>query len=157
MVTTENEANLTIEDNSEEKTGTMWIDNAVEVYSLVFQYDGSVITINSGNYKLNVGGNGRGMIYSNDDEKVTVNGGTFILGNVGKLSNGSPWIFNASGKNTQNINVYGGTYNYNVFNQHWVFEVQTTKEYHGGGQLIEGGRTLHVQNDQCFVLSHSFL
>jgi len=128
MITTENEANLTIEDNSEEKTGTMWIDNAVEVYSLVFQYDGSSITINNGNYKLNVGGNGRGLIYSNDDEKVTVNGGKFILENVGTLSNGSPWIFNASGQNTKNIIVNDGTFNDDILHQFYPFEVMAQKE-----------------------------
>ena len=129
LVTTENNANLTIKDSSTEKTGTMWIDNVVEVYSLIMQYDGSTITIYGGNYKLNVGGNGRGMVYANDDEKVTVNGGNFHLGNVGKLQNGSPWIFNTSGQNSKNVTVYGGTYNANVFNQHYIFEVQSSKEY----------------------------
>ena len=129
LVTTENNANLTIKDSSNEKTGTMWIDNVVEVYSLIMQYDGSTITIDGGNYKLNVGGNGRGMVYANDDEKVTVNGGNFHLGNVGELQNGSPWIFNTSGQNSKNVNVYGGTYNANVFNQHYIFEVQSSREY----------------------------
>lgn len=129
LVTTENNANLTIKDSSTEKTGTMWIDNVVEVYSLIMQYDGSTITIEGGNYKLNVGGNGRGMVYANDDEKVTVIGGNFHLGNVGKLQNGSPWIFNTSGQNSKNVTVYGGTYNANVFNQHYIFEVQSSIEY----------------------------
>ena len=141
MVTTENEANLTIEDNSEEKTGTMWIDNAVDVYSLVFQYDGSVITINSGNYKLNVGGNGRGMIYSNDDEKVTVNGGNLWLGNVGTKDNGSPWIFNASGTGGKQIIVTGGTYNADINRQHWSDEV-FVPETHYTANIGEGTYTI---------------
>ena len=128
LVTTEKAGNLTIKDSSVEKTGTMWIDNAVGVYSLVFQYDNSIVTIESGNYKLNVGGNGRGMVYSNDDEKVTVNGGNFWLGNVGTLSNGSPWIFNASGQNTKNIIVNGGTFNDDVLHQFYPFEVMNLKE-----------------------------
>ena len=128
LVSTENESNLTIKDSSDEKTGTMWIDNVIEVYSLVFQYDNSIVTIESGNYKLNVGGNGRGMVYSNDDEKVTVNGGNFWLGNVGTLSNGSPWIFNASGQNTRNIIVNGGTFNDDVLHQFYPFEVKAPKE-----------------------------
>ena len=128
LVSTENESNLTIKDSSVEKTGTMWIDNVIEVYSLVFQYDNSIVTIESGNYKLNVGGNGRGMVYSNDDEKVTVNGGNFWLGNVGALSNGSPWIFNASGQNTRNIIVNGGTFNDDVLHQFYPFEVMNSKE-----------------------------
>ncbi len=128
LVTTEKAGNLTIKDSSVEKTGTMWIDNVIEVYSLVFQYDNSIVTIESGNYKLNVGGNGRGMVYSNDDEKVTVNGGNFWLGNVGALSNGSPWIFNASGQNTRNIIVNGGTFNDDVLHQFYPFEVKAPKE-----------------------------
>ena len=128
LVSTENESNLTIKDSSDEKTGTMWIDNVIEVYSLVFQYDNSIVTIESGNYKLNVCGNGRGMVYSNDDEKVTVNGGNFWLGNVGALSNGSPWIFNASGQNTRNIIVNGGTFNDDVLHQFYPFEVKAPKE-----------------------------
>ena len=141
MVTTENEANLTIEDNSEEKTGTMWIDNAVDVYSLVMQYDGSIITINSGNYKLNVGGNGRGMIYSNDDEKVTVNGGNLWLGNVGTKDNGSPWIFNASGTGGKQIIVTGGTYNADINRQHWSDEV-FVPETHYTANIGEGTYTI---------------
>ena len=132
LVTTEKAGNLTIKDSSVDKKGTMWIDNAVGVNSLIWQYGDdsydSYVTIEGGNYKLNVGVNGKGLINSANDEKVTVNGGNFWLGNVGALSNGSPWIFNASGQNTKNIIVNGGTFNDDVLHQFYPFEVKAPKE-----------------------------
>lgn len=68
------------------------------------------------------------MVYTNGSQKVTINGGTFILDTVGKRTNGSPWIFNAQGRNERHIIVNGGTYNADVNHQYWVFEVQMPKE-----------------------------
>ena len=65
------------------------------------------------------------MVYTNGSAKVTVKRGTFILDNVGTGANGSPWIFNAQGRNERHIVVNGGTFNADVFHQYWVFEVQS--------------------------------
>ena len=67
------------------------------------------------------------MVYTNGSEIVTVNGGTFILDNVGNRNNGFPCIFNANGNNTKNIIVNGGTFNYDINHQYWCFEVNVPK------------------------------
>ena len=118
---------LTIKTDGLNGHGQVINEAASSVYSLLFCYDGTM-TIENGNYNLKNGGNGRGMIYSQQDETVTVNGGKFILGNVGELDNGSPWIFNASGQNTKNIIVNGGTFNDDILHQYYPFEVMAPKE-----------------------------
>ena len=122
-----NGGHLTIKTDGLNGHGQVINEAASSVYSLLFCYDGT-LTIESGNYYLKNGGNGRGMIYSQQDETVTVNGGKFILENVGELDNGSPWIFNASGQNTKNIIVNGGTFNDDILHQYYPFEVMAQKE-----------------------------
>ena len=122
-----NGGHLTIKTDGLNGHGQVINEAASSVYSLLFCYDGTM-TIENGNYNLKNGGNGRGMIYSQQDETVTVNGGKFILGNVGELDNGSPWIFNASGQNTKNIIVNGGTFNDDILHQYYPFEVMAQKE-----------------------------
>ena len=108
------------------------IENATStdpVYALFSSFDGekgSALTINGGSYSLNAAQNA--LIHSAPSEKVVINDGTFYLGNVGTGSNGSPWIFNANGNNQGNIIVNGGTYNYDILHQHWIFEVKAPKE-----------------------------
>jgi len=122
-----NGGHLTIKTDGLNGHGQVINEAASSVCSLLFCYDGTM-TIENGNYNLKNGGNGRGMIYSQQDETVTVNGGKFILGNVGELDNGSPWIFNASGQNTKNIIVNGGTFNDDILHQYYPFEVMAQKE-----------------------------
>ena len=122
-----NGGHLTIKTDGLNGHGQVRNEAASSVYSLLFCYDGT-LTIESGNYYLKNGESGCGMIYSQQDETVTVNGGKFILENVGTLSNGSPWIFNAKGQNTQNIIVNGGTFNDDILHQYYPFEVMAQKE-----------------------------
>ncbi len=122
-----NGGHLTIKTDDLDGHGQVRNEAASSVYSLLFCYDGT-LTIESGNYYLKNGESGCGMIYSQQDETVTVNGGKFILENVGTLSNGSPWIFNAKGQNTQNIIVNSGTFNDDILHQYYPFEVKAPKE-----------------------------
>ena len=122
-----NGGHLTIKTDGLNGHGQVRNEAASSVYSLLFCYDGT-LTIESGNYYLKNGESGCGMIYSQQDETVTVNGGKFILENVGTLSNGSPWIFNAKGQNTQNIIVNSGTFNDDILHQYYPFEVMAPKE-----------------------------
>ena len=122
-----NGGHLTIKTDGLNGHGQVRNEAASSVYSLLFCYDGT-LTIESGNYYLKNGESGCGMIYSQQDETVTVNGGKFILENVGTLSNGSPWIFNAKGQNTQNIIVNSGTFNDDILHQYYPFEVKAPKE-----------------------------
>ena len=135
VFSTENNGHLTLMDSS---NGTGSVDVVTKgngvVYSLIANYEsGCSITINGGTYKLDKASDSH--IYSGcgctneGTQGVTVNGGVFYLGNVATGSNGSPWIFNVKGQNNGHVKVFGGTYNYNVFNQHWIFEAQTSKEY----------------------------
>ena len=68
------------------------------------------------------------MIYTNGDEVVTVNGGTFILDRTGERPNGCPWMFNTKGQNVNSIVVNGGTYNTNVSKQHYVHEAKLAED-----------------------------
>lgn len=106
--------------------------NDATVYSLVCAYAG-LVNIESGNYSVDKMGEGRGMIYSNVSDHsgsdgsnmtqgINVSGGTFTLGNIGTLKNGSPWIFNVSGTGTEWTMVTGGTYNANIQRQFWANE-----------------------------------
>lgn len=120
---------LTLLDNSNDKDGGLYatkddgtLSNLIRVAT-----DGRLI-IESGSYHQVSSNNGSGMIDSRGDEIITVNGGTFLLGNIGTASNGSPWIFNTSGQNTQNIIVNGGTFNDDILHLYYPFEVQAPKE-----------------------------
>lgn len=84
------------------------------------------LIINDGTYHMNDSEDS--VVYTNGDEIVTVNGGTFTIDSIGTGENGSPWIFNAKGQNEKNIVVTGGTFNADVNHQYWIFEVQAPKE-----------------------------
>ncbi|MBQ4340137.1 MAG: S-layer homology domain-containing protein [Firmicutes bacterium] len=119
---------LTLKDSSKTERGSVSIiANDANVYSLAVCYgvDGK-LNIESGSYSLDYSTNG--LIYSQHNEVVTINGGTFCMGNVGTLSNGSPWIFCAKGQNTQHVFVNGGTFNADILHQYYPFEVSAPKE-----------------------------
>ena len=126
-----NSTNLTLKDLSDDNTGTVEIESEAYVSTLLCN-DGGYLTVENGNYILEKGkadGSGSGgLVYSGQDEVVTINGGYFYLGNVGTSANGSPWIFNASGQNTKNIIVNGGTFNDDILHQYYPFEVKAPKE-----------------------------
>ncbi len=126
-----NSTNLTLKDLSDDNTGTVEIESEAYVSTLLCN-DGGYLTVENGNYILEKGkadGSGSGgLVYSGQDEVVTINGGYFYLDNVGTSANDSPWIFNASGQNTKNIIVNGGTFNYDILHQYYPFEVKAPKE-----------------------------
>lgn len=111
--------------NDSKKTGSITADGAT-AYSLFSAFDKkSKLTINAGNFSLAEAQNC--LIHSAGNETVTVNGGNFILGNVGTGTNGMPWIFNANSSNEQHVNVTGGSFNADVLHQYWNFEVNADK------------------------------
>ena len=94
------------------------------------------------------------MVYTNGSEIVTVNGGTFTLEAVGTRVNGFPCIFSATGQNTVNILVNGGTFNADVNHQYYAFEVNVpeTKALRYDGD--EAG-TWTVVDAQAYVVEQS--
>ena len=158
------EGHLTIKDSSEDGTGTVEIKNndadATTVHSLIMCYNGTM-TIENGNYKLHYGKNGNGMIYSQQNETVTVNGGNFWLGNVGTLENHSPWIFNASGRNGNRIIVNGGTFNDDVLHQYYAFEVESSvknalvNNNNGTWSVITNGAVAHVTERYVYPANYT--
>ena len=80
------------------------------------------LTIENGYFHMD--NSGDSMVYTNGNRIVTVNGGTFILDNVGSRVNGFPCIFNAKDNNENKIVVKGGTFNDDINHQYWCFEVE---------------------------------
>ena len=121
VFSTENGGHLTLTGE-----GTVDLTATSTVYSLVANYEaGCSVIIKNGTYKLDKAKDS--LIYSGysaeNGEGIYVYDGNFTLGNVGTSTNGSPWIFNCLGKNDNFTNVYGGTYNSNVSEQYWIYEV----------------------------------
>ncbi len=134
---TDGNGRLTVNDSSAQKTGKIKMTATSKVYSLFANYSsGSSIVVNGGTYELDEAGDS--LVYSGSNTKidketgeleegVVINDGTYILGNVDTGSNGSPWLFNASGKNDYNILVNGGSFNDDVSRQYWRFEAIVTE------------------------------
>ena len=131
LFTTQNSGHLTLFDGSDAQNGTfdVVVAEGVECGNFVRCNAGCSIIFYSGNYRHNTSTSGSGMVDTRVDtvrggkEGVYVYGGSFYLGNVGTLSNGSPWIFNGSSQNTKSVYVEGGTFNADVFHQYYPFEV----------------------------------
>ena len=103
--------------------------NGANVYSLAAVYGvGGSLVINGGSYTADMVSASGSLIYAQYNEVITVNGGTFILGNEGTGANGSPWVFNGKGQNTAHIVVNGGSFCTDIQHQYWAFEVQVPKE-----------------------------
>ena len=62
------------------------------------------------------------MFFSDADEVITINGGTFFCDGASNTS-GYPWFVNTLGNNELQVNVYGGTFNTDINHQHRPFEV----------------------------------
>ncbi len=130
VFSTNNGGHLTLTGN-----GTVDVTATNKVYSLISNYtDGCSITIENGTYKLDTAANC--LIHTSPSANegvgnvgVVIKGGNFYLGNVGTGTNGQPWIVNANESNARHAWVTGGTYNANVFNQHWIHEVQCGGKY----------------------------
>ncbi|MBE6032522.1 MAG: hypothetical protein E7224_04945, partial [Clostridiales bacterium] len=119
---------LTLQDSSSSKTGRIDVTAPSSLDNLLRVETSANVVIQSGTYTLDKSTNGCGMIDSRGDEILTINDGTFLLGNIGSASNGSPWILNTSGQNTKNIIVNGGTFNDDIFHMFYPFEVMAPKE-----------------------------
>ena len=130
IVLVDGAAQLTLKDSGSAGGLDVYAENADGwIRYLICNYtEHSRLLVESGNYSLDYSNNGDGMIYSKKDETVAISGGNFHLGNVGALSNRSPWIFNTSGKNEKNIIVTGGTFNDDILHQYFPFEVSAPKE-----------------------------
>ena len=117
---------LTLKDGSSAMNGGLFATKADGTLSNLIRVatDGKLV-IESGSYHQIASNNGSGMIDSRGSNIITINGGTFTLDNVGTATNKSPWILNTSGKNERKIIVNGGTYNDDVYHQHFIFEVQS--------------------------------
>jgi len=122
----ENDGHLILEDKIGDGGIEVEMIGAYKADCLLLGYTDGKLTVNGGNYKLNQCNSA--LVYSQEDEIVTVNDGTFILGDIGTGANGSPWIFNAQGQNVKNIIVNGGTFNADILHQYYPFEVSAPKE-----------------------------
>ena len=95
------------------------------------------LTIEDGTYHMN--NSEDSMVYTNGNDIVNIKGGIWTLDAVNTRVNGFPCILNASGSNTQNINVSGGTYNYNVAKQYWAHEVDIVDAKGNLSYVVDNG------------------
>ena len=86
------------------------------------------LTIENGTYHMD--NSEDSMVYTNGDEIVTVEGGTFTLDKVGTRENRFPCIFNVSGAGDYNVIVTGGTFNDDISHQHWINEVEVPNTHY---------------------------
>ena len=121
----DNKGELVLEDSSDREGKVELIAGGANIKALIVNYSqDSKVAINGGSYIVDVLPNGNGMIYSYGDNNIIINDGNYYLGNLGTLSNGSPWIFNGKGQQINTIIVNGGTFNADVNHQKWMFEVK---------------------------------
>lgn len=159
---TSNNGHLTLKDSSPAQTGTVSAqsyndvtDKCGIVYALLVNYkSGCSITVESGNYKLDIARDS--LIYSGcshgEGEGVMINGGTFQLGNVGQGRNQSPWIFNVKGRDEGHAHINGGSFNTDIRNQYWIFEAQMsgnkTLVYNEETQMYDTAEAKYMVNMQ---------
>lgn len=125
VICVEDAAGLTVKGNGSIDVTTGVTDaNVMPKVAYMFWKRGTdgYLVIEDGNYHMDNAEDS--MVYTNGDDIVTVKGGTFILDAVGTRTNGFPWVFNAAGNNVANVNVTGGTYNYDIRKQFWAQEVK---------------------------------
>lgn len=172
VFSTDNNGHLILKEtlNPEDDTEFSWIDiyagENSTVYGLVVNYeDGCSIEINGGYFTLDCASDSivySGATYQFDDNGKLVQGihvkaGSFILGNLGKgpEGNGSPWIFNAGGRNQRKIYVTGGTYNADINHQYWAHEVDVPSnialyEYEAGYWTIAEAVATVIENNHGY-------
>ena len=130
--------------------GTVDVTTNTKVYTLITAFnDGSKVTIEDGTYKLNKASDALIYYGGKTDKAVTVNGGTFTLGNVGEGENGKPWIFNVLGAGDHHVYVTGGTFNFDINRQHWsneaiVAETHYTVNNGDGTYTVKDGAEAYV-------------
>ena len=129
VFSTEQNGHLTLTGN-----GKINITATKTVYSLLVNYDStSTLTVEDGEYTVDKvssslvysdKGSVEGL-YGNTISGVTINGGTFTLGNIDNVN--GPWIFNVGGSGDSYVSVNGGTFNFNIAHQKWAEEVVVSK------------------------------
>ena len=104
-------------------TASVKVTGTAAAYCLLMGFEvGCKLTVEGGVYELANASDS--LVFAGAaSDIVTVNGGTFTLGNIGTGANSSPWIFNANGKNANSISVTGGTFNADVNHQYYKYEV----------------------------------
>ena len=125
VIFVDDEGDLTLTDSSSGKTGKISAENGRKhIFALLMADGASALKVNGGNYYLD-DCSGESMIYATNNETVTVTGGNFRLEKVdSRNNNGTPWIFNVSGRNDKHVVVHGGTFNDDIAHQYWRHEVQ---------------------------------
>ncbi|MBR3610569.1 MAG: right-handed parallel beta-helix repeat-containing protein [Oscillospiraceae bacterium] len=131
--------------------GTVDVTATGSVYCLITAYnDGSTFTIKNGTYKLDKARTNGALVYYGGytDRAVTVNGGTFYLGNIDDVN--SPWIFNVYGAGDHYIYVTGGTYYFDINRQKWSNEVLVPETYYtvdngDGTWTVKDGAVAYVK------------
>ena len=101
---------------------------AAKNIAYVFYKSGETGYLNIENGTFHMNDAADSMVYTNGDEIVTINGGTFILDAVASQTNGFPVIFSTAGNNERNIIVNGGTFNYDINHQIRPFEPYVAPE-----------------------------
>ena len=86
------------------------------------------LTIKNGTYKMNDSADS--MVYTNGNEIVTIEGGTWELEAYGTRGNREPWIFNVKGAGDNHVIVKGGTFNADINRQFWSNEVLVPETYY---------------------------
>ena len=125
VICVEDGAGLTVKGNGSIDVTTDVTDaNVMPKVAYMFWKRGTTgyLVIEDGNYHMD--NSEDSMVYTNGGNIVTVKGGTFILDAFGTRTNGFPWVFNVAGNNVANVNVTGGTYNYDIRTQFWAQEVK---------------------------------
>ena len=133
VVLVEDGASLTVTGN-----GTIDVDADDNTPKVAYMFwkrgTAGYLVIKNGNFHMD--NSEDSMVYANSSNTVTVQGGTFVLDAFGTRVNGFPWIFNAASNNANYIYVEGGSYNYDIRNQHWSKEVR----------LAEGKTMIETEN-----------
>lgn len=104
-----NGANLTLKDSV--GNGGIKVNAGSDLYSLIYNAE-ATLTVENGVYNVAETVVTGSLIYGDEPQETTINGGSFTLGNASEdTSSTKPWIFNVEGKNVDFIDVLGGTYN----------------------------------------------
>jgi len=127
------ESSLEVGGNGAIKAINVVKDNKIKLDNMFWKHSTSdldegnttSLIINNGNYNAKDLGNA--VVYTNNDEIVTINGGNFSVDTTGQRKNGHPWIFGAKYQDANRIIVNGGTFNADVNHQYWEYEVYVDK------------------------------
>ena len=129
VILVEDGAGLTVVGNGNiNLTGTVGNGKKEQNIAYMFYKRGTTgyLVIENGTFHMNDAADS--MVYTNGDEIVTINGGTFILDAVASQTNGFPVIFSTAGNNEKQIIVNAGTFNYDINHQIRPFEVYVAPE-----------------------------